>query len=122
MSGGGSQGPISEPIWKDESFTEYGYALKRLAIRAFPQIKHEAREELIVDQFLQGLIDLEMRRYVSLTHPTSVDQAVSRATEYETVTQSMKGPHMHKPKQIAAVQEAQSDRDISNLLQKVEKK
>ena len=43
---------------KDESFMEYGYALRMLAIRAFPQIKHEAREELIVDQFLQGLIDL----------------------------------------------------------------
>ena len=106
---------------KDENFMEYGYALRRLAIRAFPQIKHEAREELIVDQFLQGLIDLEMRRHVSLTHPTSVDQAVSRATEYETVTQSMKGPHMHKPKQIASVQEVQSERDISNLLQKVDK-
>ena len=62
-----------------------------------------------------------MRRHVSLTHPTSVDQAVSRATEYETVTQSMKGPHLHKPKQIAAVQEVQSDRDISNLMQKVDK-
>ena len=61
-----------------------------------------------------------MRRQVSLTYPTSVDQAVSRATEYETVNQPMKGHHMHKPKQIAAVQEVQSDRDISNLLQKVE--
>ena len=106
---------------KDESFMEYGYALGRLAIRAFPQIKHEAREELIVNQFLQGLIDLEMCRHVSLTHPTSVDQAVSRVTEFETVTQTMKGPHMHKPKQIASVQEVQSDRDISNLRQKVEK-
>ena len=34
---------------KDESFMEYGYALRRLAIRAFPQIKNEAWEELIVD-------------------------------------------------------------------------
>ena len=106
---------------KDKSFTEYGYALRRLAIRAFPQIRHDAQEELIVDQFLQGLVDLDMRHHVSLTHPTKLDQAVSRATEYETVTQSMKDPHMHKSKQIAAVEEVQSDRDISNLLQKVDK-
>ena len=33
----------------------------------------------------------------------------------------MKGPHTHKPKQIASVQEVQSERDISNLLQKVDK-
>ena len=39
---------------RDESFMEYGYALKRLAIRDFPKITHEAREDLIVDQFLQG--------------------------------------------------------------------
>ena len=51
-----------------------------------------AREELIVDHFFQGLIDLEMRRHVSLTHPTSVDQAVSRVTEYETVTQTNERP------------------------------
>ena len=36
--------------WRDESCMDYGYALRRLlAIRAVPQIKHEAREELIVD-------------------------------------------------------------------------
>ena len=37
------------PFWnrfrgKDETFMEYGYALRRLATRAFPQIKHEAHE------------------------------------------------------------------------------
>ena len=56
---------------REESFMEYGYALKRLAIREFPQIKHNAREDIIVDQFLQGLVDMDMRRQVSLAHPSS---------------------------------------------------
>ena len=39
---------------KEENFMEYGCALRRLAIRAFPKIRYEARDYLIVDQFLQG--------------------------------------------------------------------
>ena len=82
---------------------EYVYDLKRLAIRAFPKITHEACEDLIVDQFLQGLADAEMRRHISLTHPTGVDQAVGLPTGCETVSQSIRTPQTHKPKQVAAV-------------------
>ena len=71
---------------RDESFMECGYALKRLAIQAFLNITHEAREDLTVDQFLKGLADAEMRRHISLTHPSGVDQAVGLVTEYETVS------------------------------------
>ena len=59
---------------------EYGCTLRRLAIRAFPKIRYEAREDLIVDQFLQSLADTEMRRHVSLAHPSGVEQAISMAT------------------------------------------
>ena len=85
---------------------EYGYALKRLAIRGFPRIKHDAHEDIIVDQLLQGLVDMDMRRHVSLAHPSSLDQAVSLATEYEVITQLLKTPQFHKPKQVAAVKES----------------
>ena len=101
---------------RDENFIEYGYAIRRLAIRAFPKIKHDAREYLIMDQFLQGLTDVEMRRHITLAHPSGVDQAVSLATEYETLTQSMRAPQTHKPKQVAAVQEA-STSNAEKLLQ-----
>ena len=60
----------------------------------------------MVDQFLQSLADTEMRRHVSLAHPSGVEQAISMATEYETVTQTMRASHVHKPKQLAIVQEA----------------
>ena len=104
---------------RDESFMYYGYALKRLAIRAFPKITHEAREDLIVDQFLQGLADAEMRRHISLTHPSGVDQAVGLATEYETVSQSIRTPQTHKPKQVAAVK-GTKESDTSLVLQKLD--
>ena len=88
---------------KEESFLEFGHRLRRLAIRAFPKINHESREELVVDQFLMGLIDPEMRRHVSLAHPRNVDQAITLATEFETLTQSLKGVMIAKPKQVAAI-------------------
>ena len=100
---------------REESFMEYGYALKRLAIRAFPRIKHDAREDIIVDQFLQGLVDMDMRRHVSLAHPSSLDQAVSLATEYEVITQSLKTPQFHKPKQVAAVKESGETNNAKTL-------
>ena len=91
---------------KEETFLEFGHGLRRLAIRAFPKINFEAREELVVDQFLLGLPDAEMRRHVSLAHP---------GIEYETVSQSMKGIVPSKPKQVAAVQgTGTSSQDSSN--------
>ena len=57
----------------------------------------------MVDQFLMGLIDPEMRRHVSLAHPRNVDQAITLATEFETLTQSLKGVMIAKPKQVAAI-------------------
>ena len=58
---------------KEESFLEFGHRLGWLAIRAFPKINHDSREELVVDQFLMGLTDAEMRRHVILAHPCNVD-------------------------------------------------
>ena len=46
---------------KDESFLEFGHYLRRLAIRAFTRINHVSREELVVDQFLEGLSEVDMR-------------------------------------------------------------
>ena len=101
---------------RDDNFIQYGYAIRRLAVRAFPKIKHDACEDLIMDQFLQELTDVEMRRHITLAHPSGLDQAVSLATEYETLTQSMRAPQTHKPKQVAAVQEA-SNSNAEKLLQ-----
>ena len=90
----------------DESFIEFGHNPRRLTITAFPRINHVSREELVVDQFLVGLSEVDMRRHVSLSHPAKVDQAITLATEFETVTQSFKSSLAAKPKQVAAVSDA----------------
>ena len=87
----------------EETFLEFGYSLGRLAIRAFPKLDHEARDDLVIDKFLLGLSDAKMQRHVSLVHPGCVDKAITLATEYETIAQSIKSPVPQKPKQVAAV-------------------
>ena len=47
---------------KEETYMELGHALRRLAARAYPRLNYEAREELVKDQFMQGLSDVEMRK------------------------------------------------------------
>ncbi|CAC5381217.1 unnamed protein product [Mytilus coruscus] len=49
---------------REESVAEYGYALKRLATRAFPSIPLGVRESLIIEQYISGLGDAELKRHV----------------------------------------------------------
>jgi hypothetical protein len=62
---------------RGESVTDYGYALRRLAMRAFPRIAWEAREDIVVDQYINGLGTLEF------VHPSNLDSAISAAVEFE---------------------------------------
>ena len=86
-----------------ESFRDYGHSLRRLVIRAFPGIPYEAKDEVACDQFLLGLGDPEMRKHVSLQHPTSLDHAVIIATEYQTISHSVRASWPQKPVTVAAV-------------------
>jgi len=101
---------------KDESFLEYGYTLRRLVIRAFPRLTYEGREELVRDQFILGLSDAEMRKHVSLSHPDSLDKAITAATEFEVVCQSTRGQFPSKPKVVSSVQEQSSSLGSEQLL------
>jgi hypothetical protein len=68
---------------RGESVTDYGYALRRLAMRAFPKITWEAREDIVVDQYINGLGTLEIKRHVQFAHPLNLDGAISAAVEFE---------------------------------------
>ena len=70
---------------KDETYIELGYSLRRLAIRAFPGLPHNAHETMVLEQFLMGLQDADMRKHVRLAHPKGLDCAVMLATEFENV-------------------------------------
>lgn len=42
-----------------------------------------SREDLIIDQYISGLGDLEIKKYVQFAHPSTLDKAISLAVEFE---------------------------------------
>ena len=70
---------------KDETYLELGYMLRRLAIRAFPGLSHDAHETMVLEQFLMGLQNADMRKHMRLAHPKGMDGVVMLATEFENI-------------------------------------
>ena len=68
---------------REESAADYGYNLRRLANRAFPKIPMNMREGLIIEQYISGLGNPELKRHVQFSHPTTLDKAISLAVEFE---------------------------------------
>ena len=66
-----------------ESAMTYGYALKRLAVKAFPTMTLSAQEQWVMDQFVTGLGNIDIRKHVQFGHPLNLNEAISLAVEYE---------------------------------------
>ncbi|KAL3868416.1 hypothetical protein ACJMK2_041224 [Sinanodonta woodiana] len=80
---------------KSESAADYGYALRRLACRAFPTIPVSAREDILIDQYICGLGSQEIRKLVQFGHPKTLDDAMASAIEYEAFEGTW--PSLQKP-------------------------
>ena len=59
-----------------ETAADYGYALKRLATRAYSTVLISLRESIVVEQFIIGLGSTEIRLHVQFAHPASLDRAI----------------------------------------------
>ena len=88
---------------KSESASDFGYQLRRLALQAYPQVPYNSLELQVVDQFIYGLSDFEMRKEVSFSHPRTLDQAISSAVEYEAVVGTRFPKSEHKPQCVGAI-------------------
>lgn len=42
-----------------------------------------SREDLIIDRYISGLGDLEIKKYVQFAHPYTLDKAISLAVKFE---------------------------------------
>ncbi|XP_021375759.1 uncharacterized protein LOC110464694 [Mizuhopecten yessoensis] len=70
---------------KGESAADFGYTLRRLALLAYPELPYTYLETQVVDQFINGLRNCEMRKKVTFSHPQTLDEAISSAVEFEAV-------------------------------------
>ena len=70
--------------YKTESVSDYGHSLRRLAAQAYPHLDLQSIESIVIDQFVEGIGNHELKRYVQLMNrPKTLDQAISFAIEYE---------------------------------------
>ena len=74
----------------NETAMQFGYALKRLANKAFPSMTLSAQEQWVMDQFVAGLSNHDLRKHVQFGHPKSLNEAISLAIEYEAFDSSSK--------------------------------
>ena len=56
----------------------------RLAQRAYPEFNYTALDQVARYQFVRGLPDVDMKRHVDLGSSSSLDEATSLTTQYES--------------------------------------
>ena len=113
---------------KHEDVTTYGHAIRRLALKAYPGQKLD--EKFLVDLFIRGLSDVDMKRHVYLHKHITLAEAINSAVAYEAFDTTKRHinyveregrlakPHAdrHLPPCVNAVQ---TDHTVSDLMKLV---
>ena len=66
----------------NENVMTYAYAIRTLAEQGLPDIKADARDQIILSQFLEGL-PADMRKHIIMAEVKTLDEALTKATLYE---------------------------------------
>ena len=67
-----------------ESLMDYGCEVSRLAQKAYLEFPYKALDQVSREQFVRGLSDVDMKRHVDLQNPSSLEEAISLATQFES--------------------------------------
>ena len=70
---------------KGESVSDYGYQLTRLARKAYPTLTLSQLDTQVIDQFINGIGNHDLRKHVQFGHPKTMHEAIGLATEYEAL-------------------------------------
>jgi hypothetical protein len=103
---------------KDEGVAEFGYALKKLARKAYPKVR--LHEQLLVDLFVKGLPTREMRRHLHLVRPATLEAAITVATTVEAFEPTVESDKLKKTKAEIVSQVTSPHPHKSNSRQHVE--
>jgi hypothetical protein len=94
-----------------EDVSTFGEALRLLALQAFPNLLPAGRECRMIDRFLEGLQDTELRKHLYLQHFETFDAVLSAAIEWEALDEAITLGGARKPRmydRVAAVTEQSS--------------
>ena len=74
---------------KGVTASDYGYNLRKLAQKAYPDLTLDQLEVHVIDQFINGLGHRELQKHVQYRHPRTLHEAIGLATEYEALEGSL---------------------------------
>ena len=86
---------------QNESATEFAMALRKLVNQAYPNMDAQAKEVILIDQFISGLQTVEAQRHVQFGHPHTLNMAMSLAEEFESFERSQ----MYRKPRVAVIEE-----------------
>ena len=121
---------------RPEKLSTFGYSLRKLACKAYPAM--QLPEQVLVNIYINGLGDKELKRHVYLSKPETLDEAIKIATTFEGFDEPRKtfynAEKFKKPKisEVTVVKNESGDRkpmkpesssaniDVENCLKKIE--
>jgi hypothetical protein len=92
-----------------ETLPELGQAIRRLANLAYPTASSDIRESLSKDQFVDALVDSEMRFRITQSRPGNLNEAIKLAVELEAYNRAE-----HKTRHLQATL-AETGEDANSL-------
>ncbi len=81
---------------RDETVAAYGWALRKLIHKAYPNERLPDRCEC--DYFIRGLPNKELRRHVHLARPQTIEEAIAIATAFEAFDIVGEDRNLRKPR------------------------
>ena len=70
---------------KNESPSDFAYALRKQVSLAFSEMPYDCREINVLEQYLSTLGTSELKEHVIFKNPKSVDETIACTVGYETV-------------------------------------
>ena len=62
---------------------DFGCEVSCLVQKAYPEFPYETLYQVLREQFVRGLSDIDKKRHVDLRNPSSLEEAISLATQFE---------------------------------------
>ena len=103
-----------------ETLPELGQAIRRLANLAYPTASSDIKETLAKDQFVDALVDSEMRIRIKQSRPTNLNEAIKLAVELEAYNRAERKCHLRTT--MAEPGDNASDTSLSGMLSKLMEK
>ena len=119
-----------------ESLMDFGCEVSRLAQKAYPEFPYEALDQVSREQFVRGLSDVDMKRHVDLRNPSSLEEAISLATQFESFdlgeghgpiagrgeTQTSRGrsAHVQAEEQLVNKKDKSTNEELASLRKQLE--